>query len=68
MVSFSMHCIRGRSLTTFCPLLTSYLPHVDIVEEIPLMLYGQICIIIVGISSKTYLLHFVNVVKECPII
>ena len=68
MVSFSMHCIRGRSLTTFCPLLTSYLTHVDIVEEIPLMLYGQICIIIIGISSKTYLLHFFNVVKECPII
>ena len=64
---FSFLKLRGRSLTMltkFGPLLTTYLPPVDICKETPsLLLKGKST---VYISSTTYSPRIANVVKERP--
>ena len=60
---------RGHSLTTLmkiCPLLTTYLPSVDIGEVIPFDFIRE-NLHTVDISSTTYLPRLVNVVKEQPL-
>ena len=50
--------LRGRSKTTltrFCPLLTTYLPTVDICEGITLMVQWKICIQLTFPVPPTYL-------------
>ena len=57
-------CRSLTMLTKFCPLLTTYLPPVDIDEEIPDIREN---LHIVDISSTIYLSCLVNVVKERPL-
>ena len=61
---------RGRSLkmlAKFVPLMTTYLPLVDIGEGIPLLLQEKICIPLTISVPPTYLPLLVNLVKERPL-
>ena len=61
---------RGRSLkmlAKFVPLMTTYLPLVDIGEGIPFLLFTRENLHTVDIFSTTYIPLLANIVKERPL-